>query len=168
MLTAVLATGGDRREVDLKLSTVAALRWGTAGLILAALILASAISSGGANLLVCPDGPGEPCRPLELTDLPVVSTLTLVLLLLMPDLSRISIAGIIELQKSVNEVKEEATATRDEVAGLRQELTATFTAGASSGAAVHHQSTINLLHPGAAASIDQRELENRAAEAEDA
>jgi hypothetical protein len=87
-------------------------RWIAASVILAILIILTLVSSLTPHLRVCDEIVAQvgaaptvrTCRPLELTDLPVVLGLILIIGLVAPDFKRVSIAGVVELEREVREV----------------------------------------------------------------
>lgn len=77
------------------------------------------------------------CRPLGATDAPFLVGLLLVVLLLMPDFTRISIVGFVELERKVT-VQEEKTRT------LETQVIALQTVQASASARVIHAENLFL------------------------
>jgi len=67
---------------------------------------------------VCPDGAGRPCRPLQFGDASVVIALLLAVALLLPDLRRLSIGGLVELERTVKETQAGVSEARRDIAAL--------------------------------------------------
>ena len=87
-----------------------ALRRSTAIAILLATLICGVISQKVDSWATCRQEVSqsnpvsvEVCRPLNLTDPPIALGLALGLILLLPDLRRLSIAGVVELETKVNE-----------------------------------------------------------------
>ena len=86
-------------------------RWIAASAILVTLIVLTLLSALTPHLRVCDEVVARvgtlptirTCRPLELTDLPVVLGLILIIGLVAPDFKRVSIAGVVELEREVRE-----------------------------------------------------------------
>jgi hypothetical protein len=86
-------------------------RWIAASVILVILIVLSLVSASTPHLRVCDEVVAQvgtlptirTCRPLEFTDLPVVLGLILIIGLVAPDFKRVSIAGVVELEREVRE-----------------------------------------------------------------
>ena len=82
-----------------------------AGFLVAGLAVALSISALTSQLRVCDDivarVGSQPavrsCRPLEITDAPVILILLLALGFVLPDVRKISIAGVVELEREVHE-----------------------------------------------------------------
>lgn len=86
-------------------------RWGAAALLLAALIVATTVSHLTPHWRVCDDvvvrvgtlPTVRSCRPLAITDTPVVLGLIFIIGLIAPDFRRISVAGVLELEREVHD-----------------------------------------------------------------
>jgi hypothetical protein len=80
-------------------------------LILVALIVLTLVSDLTPHLRVCDELVARvgavpavrTCRPLELSDLPIVLGLIMIIGLVAPDFKRVSIAGVVELEREVHE-----------------------------------------------------------------
>lgn len=91
-------------------------RWIAAGVVVLATLALSIVSASGGRFAVCedvvaqvgPDALARSCRPLQATDAPVLTSILLFVLLILPDFSKISIAGFLDLERRV-EVQVERT-----------------------------------------------------------
>lgn len=123
------------------------LRRGCAG-VLVLLALAAAVLSSWTPWLsswqVCQqevvtigDSPvAEVCRPLAVTDAPVLLVVLLSLLLLLPDLKTFKIAGLVEIERHIMEA-------REEVKDVARQIT---TLTANSAANAHNEVNFNIDH----------------------
>lgn len=95
------------------------VRWLLCIAVLLAVFVLTFVSSRGDRLQVCPDGPSLPCRPMHLDDAPIVVALIIAAVLLLPDLRRLNIGGLVELERVVKETQTEVLETRRDVAALK-------------------------------------------------
>jgi hypothetical protein len=104
------------------------LDW-TRRLLAGVLLVSSAALSW--NRLVCGDelattggqGVVRLCRPLAITDPPILGALLLILLLLLPDLSEIGIPGFLSLKRQVQEQESKLGEQEGKLAALNAQLT---------------------------------------------
>jgi hypothetical protein len=94
------------------------VRWLLCIAVIVTVVATTFISSQGNHLQACPDGVGRPCRSLQFGDAPVIVALILAAALLLPDLRRLSIGGLVELERTVRETQVEVSDARREIAAL--------------------------------------------------
>jgi len=87
------------------------LRWAGAGVLLVALIVILTYSYMTPHLRSCDDvvvrvgqtPTVQSCHPMSITDAPVILVLVLALGIIAPDVKRVSIGGVIELERNIRE-----------------------------------------------------------------
>lgn len=116
--------------------TLARTRRAASAALLVALVAVCLLSTFDPDVRVCgdalastgEDGAVTICRPLSLTDPGVLLAALLALLLLLPDLSSLKIAGLVELERTAEQTRDRV----EEVRGQLALLTTVSTAAASS------------------------------------
>lgn len=123
-------------------------RWTAAGLLLVGLAVATALSGSTRYLRLCsPNAEGVYlCRPMGLTDAPVVAIFALVGLLLLPDLSRVKIGGVLELERLVAETNRNVQAADVKIERVLERVSA-FASADSRSNAISTNSISLLLAP---------------------
>lgn len=106
----------------------------------------SLAATGGAGVVTI-------CRPLSLTDPAVLTGALLTLLLLLPDLQSLKIAGLVELQRTAEQ-------TREQVDEVRAQLVALTSVSAATAANSAEQTVV--LAPEAADSAERLESKGAA------
>lgn len=109
-------------------------RWIAAGLLLAGLAVAAAVSGSTSELRVCSLSAEaeESCRPMAISDPHVVATFALVALLILPDVSKVKIGGLFELERMISETSRKIDATDAKLESVLQQVAATALANSHS------------------------------------
>lgn len=121
-------------------------RWIVAGVLLVGLAVAATISGFTPHLRVCAqsaDGAGE-CRPMDVSDLHVVTTFVLVALLLLPDLSKVKIGGLIELERTVADTSRKVEVADAKLERVLQQMAAMSFANSQSDASASNSQNLTL------------------------
>jgi hypothetical protein len=143
-----------------------AARWAGALLVLAALLVVAVLSSTGdhARMGVCQRASGSTeltCRPLQTGDPQVLLVVLLAMLLMLPDLKTLKIAGLVEFEQKVNDAAHAASdaAARAETAAVRIEQAAVAHSASAAAANVN----LTLLPAGAVVQVPDETLDAKAA-----
>jgi uncharacterized coiled-coil protein SlyX len=115
------------------------LRWCLALLLLATGTVIALLSSTGHGFQVCSDVVAQggkqssvrSCRSLQVTDAPVLLFLLMFVALIVPDFTRVSIAGFIDLERKVATQEQKTRALQQQVVALQT---------------VHNSSSAQVIH----------------------
>lgn len=122
-------------------------RWFAAGLLLAGLAVTTAVSASTTYLRVCSLSPadGELCRAMLLSDPPVVAVFALAGLLLLPDLSKVKIGGVLELEGMIAETSRKVEASDAKIERVLQQVSTLSLANSQAGAAAASSQNLNVV-----------------------
>lgn len=109
------------------------VRWSLAVLVLAGTAAVAGVSALTPHLRVCEqvvaqvgdEAVAQTCRPIGLADPTLILAAGAAVLLLLPDLRRVNIAGLFELERRVEEQQDQTEELRDQVSELRVVATQT-------------------------------------------
>lgn len=142
-------------------------RWSIAGSLLVGLAVAATVSGFTPHLRVCAEGAGgvPSCRPMDLSDLHVVTILVVVALLLLPDLSKVKIGGLLELERMVADTSRKVEVADAKLERVLQQMAAmSFASSHSDASASNSQNlTLNVITP-SPARLDEDSMARKAKE----
>lgn len=148
------------------MTRAAITRWTIAVLLLATAAVLATVSALTPHLRVCEEvvaqvgdeAVAQTCRPLGLTEPVVVLAAALAVLVLLPDVRRVNIAGLFELERRLEEQEQETEELRGQVMQLRLDVRQSQT----------QHVTLSYLPPGATVALpSDAELDRKAEEIRD-
>lgn len=142
-------------------------RWIVAGLLLVGLAVAAAVSGLTPHLRVCAqsaDGAAS-CRAMALSDLHVITIFVLAALLLLPDLSKLKIGGLIEIERVVADTSRKVEVADAKLERVLQQMAAISFSNAQADASASNSQNMSftLIVP-SPAHLDEDSMARKAKE----